>query len=291
MADRRIQDRRVQNRRTNSRKRVMKGATIAYSNGKLTLPCVVRDFSQTGARLQIHPEQRVPNSFDLIVELDGIEVSCQLVWKKGEFAAVKFLTEPKKSLPKRQQIISPYSEKEKVSIRRLGKIDKAENISEPAEIKKTSHLRRTAVDPIHQHSIPILIAEDDPDDRYLIASAFDESEFNHEIIFAKDGEELLKYMRAEVPYTHRKLPGLILLDLNMPRVDGRTALCQLKADVAFRHIPVVVLTTSTAEEDIRKSYDLGVSAYVPKPGSYNDLVDLIETLNQYWTRFSLLPAA
>jgi CheY-like chemotaxis protein len=79
--------------------------------------------------------------------------------------------------------------------------------------------------------------------------------------------------------------------LNMPRMDGRTALMHMKADRAFRRIPVIVLTTSTAEEDIQQTYDLGVSAYIPKPGSYSELLELVESLNSYWMRFVALPAA
>lgn len=140
-------------------------------------------------------------------------------------------------------------------------------------------------------AIPILIAEDDPDDRMLMQDAFSESAFAHPLAFVQNGEELLKYMRAEGAYTDRAFPGLILLDLNMPKMDGRTALMHLKTDSAFKRVPVIVLTTSNAEEDIHRTYELGVTAYISKPGSYAGLMQLVESLNGFFGRFVSLPVA
>ena len=278
-------------RRSHSRKRVLKGAVISYSHGNMSLPCVVRDISDTGARIQLHPDQRIPDRFKLVVELDGMEVDGMVVWRNGEQAAVNFESQPRFISPKRLQIVSNFAEEAEPKTKLLNN----------AHQESVSHLQAqdcevVATDPIeHSHPssghLPILIAEDDPDDRYLIESAFGESKFDHTIDFVENGEELLHYMNAEGHYSSRNLPSLILLDLNMPKIDGRTAMMQLKADRAFRKIPIIVLTTSTAEEDIQRSYDLGVSAYIPKPSSHEELVDLISVMNSYWATFALLPNA
>jgi CheY-like chemotaxis protein len=141
--------------------------------------------------------------------------------------------------------------------------------------------------------IVILMAEDDADDRLLVRDAFEESRLLNELRFVEDGEELLDYLRGEGRYTDRAnapRPGLILLDLNMPRKDGREALREIKADADLRRIPVVVMTTSKAEEDIFRSYDLGASSYISKPVTFERLVDLIKTLGQYWIEFVELPS-
>ena len=139
-------------------------------------------------------------------------------------------------------------------------------------------------------SIPIVIADDDYDDRMMFEDAFRESDFQHPITFVENGEELLKHLHGAAPYQDRELPGLILLDLNMPRMDGRTALMHIKADAKLRRIPVIVLTTSNADDDIQRTYDLGVSAFIAKPSSFEGLKELVEALNNYWLRFVSLPA-
>jgi two-component system response regulator len=138
----------------------------------------------------------------------------------------------------------------------------------------------------------IVIADDDADDRMLIDDAFKETRLVNPIDFVVDGEELLEYLRGEGKFTHRKgkpHPGLILLDLNMPRMDGRTVLKHLKADPELRRIPVVVLTTSKAEEDILRTYDLGVSSFIAKPVTFDGLVDVVRTLKHYWIEIVELP--
>ena len=113
--------------------------------------------------------------------------------------------------------------------------------------------------------ITILLADDDPDDRKLTQDAFVENRLVNVLHCVEDGEELMEYLRRQGRYVDQKdapLPGLILLDLNMPRKDGREALKEIKADPELRRIPIVVLTTSKAEEDILRTYDLGVNSYV-----------------------------
>jgi len=133
--------------------------------------------------------------------------------------------------------------------------------------------------------ITILMADDDPEDRMLAKDALEESHLANEIEFVEDGEELMDYLCRLGKYQELKgspLPGLILLDLNMPRKDGREALAEIKADPVLKRIPVVILTTSKAEEDILRTYDLGVSGFVVKPVAFEGLVRVMKTLVQYW---------
>ena len=142
-------------------------------------------------------------------------------------------------------------------------------------------------------SISILIADDDADDRMLIDDAFRESRLSNPLKFVENGEELLHYLRGQGKFAGRNMddmPKLILLDLNMPKMDGRTALKHLKADPELRRIPVVVLTTSKAEEDILRTYDLGVSSFITKPVTFQGLVDVVRALNTYWIQIVELPA-
>lgn len=140
--------------------------------------------------------------------------------------------------------------------------------------------------------VVILMAEDDPDDRLLSKEALDEAHLVNELRFVEDGEELMDYLCRRGKYSNPALsprPGLILLDLNMPRKDGREALEEIKESQDLRRIPVVVLTTSKAEEDILRSYDLGVSGYVTKPVTLEELIVVMKTLGQYWFEIVELP--
>ena len=140
--------------------------------------------------------------------------------------------------------------------------------------------------------ITILMADDDADDRRLTQEAFEEARLINDVRFVENGEQLLDYLRrtgAYAPPAEAPRPGLILLDLNMPRKDGRTVLKELKGDPDLRQIPVVVLTTSKADEDIYKSYDLGVNSYIVKPVTFEALVDILQTLEKYWFEIVELP--
>ena len=140
--------------------------------------------------------------------------------------------------------------------------------------------------------ITILIADDDPDDRLLIEDAFLESKLQNERRFVSDGVELIDYLTRRDKYSdpdEAPWPGVILLDLNMPRMDGREALSVIKADPKLRQIPVVVLTTSKAEEDILRSYDLGVNSFVTKPVTFEGLVEVVKVLSSYWLQIVELP--
>lgn len=137
----------------------------------------------------------------------------------------------------------------------------------------------------HPSLVTILMADDDPDDRLLTRDAFSTARVRNDLRFVEDGEELLEYLRRQgryAPPADAPRPGIILLDLNMPRLDGREALRELKSDPDLRRIPVVVLTTSNAEQDILRSYDLGANSYITKPVTFAALVDVVSTLGRYW---------
>lgn len=140
--------------------------------------------------------------------------------------------------------------------------------------------------------ITILMADDDPDDRQLTKEALEEGRLINDIRFVENGEELMDYLHKRgkyAPPVEAPRPGLILLDLNMPRKDGRTVLKEIKGDPALRTIPVVVLTTSKADEDVYRSYDLGVNSYIVKPVTFEALVDILQTLEKYWFEIVELP--
>ena len=141
--------------------------------------------------------------------------------------------------------------------------------------------------------IIILYADDDAEDRMLVQDAWRESRLRNELHFVENGEELLQYLRREGQFARlagQSLPGLILLDLNMPKKDGREALREIKADPALRAIPIVVLTTSRAEEDILRAYGLGVSSFVVKPVTFQSLVEITSALQRWWFEIVELPA-
>lgn len=138
----------------------------------------------------------------------------------------------------------------------------------------------------------ILMAEDDEDDYVIARDVFADHRIVNELKWVKDGRELLDYLRRKGKYADPKDspdPALILLDLNMPRMDGREALGELKSDPKLKRIPVVVLTTSKAEEDIVRSYDLGVNSFIQKPVDFNQFVEVVRTLTQYWLQLVQLP--
>ncbi len=140
--------------------------------------------------------------------------------------------------------------------------------------------------------IVILLADDDEDDCLLCQDAMEESRVRNDLRTVHDGVELLEYLRREGRFadpTESPRPGVILLDLNMPRKDGREALEEIKADPELRRIPVVVMTTSKEEEDILRSYDLGASGFVTKPVTFEGLVEVMRGLGRYWIEIVELP--
>ncbi len=134
-------------------------------------------------------------------------------------------------------------------------------------------------------SMTILSAEDDPDDCLLVEEAFQESGQPNQLYFVQDGIALMQYLRRQGSYTDPMIaprPDLILLDLKMPGMDGRESLAKIKADPDLRSIPVVVLTTSSAEEDVLQTYELGGAGFISKPDTFQGMLDVVKCLNQYW---------
>ena len=133
--------------------------------------------------------------------------------------------------------------------------------------------------------ITILMADDDDEDRMMAKKAWDNSRLANDLRFVEDGEELMEYLGRRGEYADpasSPRPGLILLDLNMPKMDGREALREIKSTPELRRIPIVVLTTSKAEEDIFRSYDLGANSFISKPVTFDRRVAIIQQIGTYW---------
>ena len=144
----------------------------------------------------------------------------------------------------------------------------------------------------HRSPLVILLTDDDEEDLQMTVEALRESRLGNDVRTTRDGEELMDYLLRRGRYadpSEAPTPGLILLDLNMPRKDGREALAEIKANPDLRRIPVIVLTTSKAEEDIFRSYDLGVSSFITKPVTFAGLVEAMKVLSQYWFEIVELP--
>ena len=144
---------------------------------------------------------------------------------------------------------------------------------------------------LKKEAITILMADDDDDDFLLTKKALEESKLANKLVRVKDGEELIDYLKQRGEYEGKDIarPGMILLDLNMPRKDGREALKEIKADESLRDIPVVIFTTSKAEEDIYRSYQLGSNSFITKPVTFDKLVRVITALGSYWFKIVKLP--
>jgi len=141
-------------------------------------------------------------------------------------------------------------------------------------------------------TIPILIADDDDEDRMLVQDAIEESRLPNPLHFVVDGQEVMDYLLNIGKFSDKEkypAPGLVLLDLNMPKKDGREVLREIKNTKSLRSIPIIVLTTSKAEEDILRTYDLGVNSYITKPATFNGLVEIIRNLGKYWFEIVSIP--
>lgn len=146
----------------------------------------------------------------------------------------------------------------------------------------------------HLKPIMILMADDDEDDRLMVKEAWEDSRLANGLRFVEDGLELMDYLYSRGKYANEgsaPSPGIILLDLNMPKKNGFEALQEIKADPDLRRIPIIVLTTSKEEEDIFRSYDLGVSGFITKPVSLEGLAEVLKSLKNYWFEIVELPIA
>ncbi len=148
-------------------------------------------------------------------------------------------------------------------------------------------------EPQERRPLTILMADDDKEDCRLSQEALNDARLLNDMRFVYDGAELMDYLRQRGDYgeggREAPEPGIILLDLNMPKMDGREALAEIKADPELRSIPVVVLTTSKAEEDILRSYDLGANSFITKPVTFTGLVEVMQGLSRYWFEIVALP--
>lgn len=141
---------------------------------------------------------------------------------------------------------------------------------------------------------PILIAEDDADDRYLLQTAFTEIGYPEKIDFVENGIEVLNYLDdiyASNSIEDKALPGFILLDLNMPKKDGREVLKELKQHPVFKKIPVIVFTTTKNEIEIKRCYELGANSYIVKPISFDALLKVVENIRSFWFQTASIPVS
>lgn len=137
--------------------------------------------------------------------------------------------------------------------------------------------------------IDVLLVEDDPGDALMTQEAFEHHKIRNQLHVVRDGVEALEFLRREGQYEDAPRPGLILLDLNLPKMDGREVLAEIKADEALRPIPVVVLTTSEAEEDILRSYNLHANAYVTKPVDFDRFIEVVRQIDDFFVTVVKLP--
>ena len=135
----------------------------------------------------------------------------------------------------------------------------------------------------------VLLVEDNPGDVRLTQEAFKEAKMSINLDVTMDGAEAIKFLRKEAPYEDTVIPDLILLDLNLPKKDGREVLKEIKTDDMLKRIPVVVLTTSNAEQDIMKSYNLHVNSYINKPVDFEKFFDIIQKIEEFWLSTAILP--
>jgi chemotaxis family two-component system response regulator Rcp1 len=142
---------------------------------------------------------------------------------------------------------------------------------------------------LHPSPVEILLVEDNPGDIRLLQEAFKEGGLMCRLNITRDGEQAMAYLRNEGPYAQSPRPRLILLDLNMPRMDGRELLAEIKSERKFSRIPVMILSTSTDQEDIQRAYDLHANCYVPKPSDLDSLVQLSKVIERFWLNAALLP--
>ena len=137
--------------------------------------------------------------------------------------------------------------------------------------------------------VEILLVEDNPGDYRLTQEALREGKVYSTLHWAKDGVEALEFLRRQGPHANAPRPDIILLDLNLPKKDGRQVLSEIKSDEALRPIPVVILTTSQAEEDVLRSYDLHANCYVTKPVDLEKFITVVQSIDRFWLTIATLP--
>jgi len=281
------------------RRRVIKGGTIAFNQRRLTYPCVVRDLSASGARLHVDSPDEIPNTFDLLIELDGFESQCETIWREGKQIGVRFLAEPRISAPKRKQVVMSPDRSPTTSIRLARRPDHYDPPpTRPSAADSDSDVDRPRQEPSREiHATPpaavapavpgnpIVIAESDEGGRRMFQEAFQLDSLSPPYEFVGDGRELQQYLAREDRFSDKPRPGMVLLDFDMPHMDGMAALLQIKTTPSLQSIPVVVMTGANDDNAIEKTYGLGVGYYVTKPRTLDDMIGVTKTLTQFWKNF------
>lgn len=229
----------------------VRGGTIHFGGAHFQVPCIVKELAATRARLHVFAPHKLPETFRLRVELDREDLDCTILARGDKTVDV--------------------------SVRRP-------SVRAQSAAAHSPHAGGAIAPMVH-----LWTAEDDEDDRRMLAEAFDDSACGCELTFFGDGAALIERLSGAVGASPDKQPALILLDLNMPRMDGRTALSHIRSNPGLKHIPVVVFTTSNSEADIMSTYTLGVSAYIAKPSRHEELVDVVRFLSSYWNGHIRLP--
>ena len=201
-------------------------------------------------------------------------------------AGIKFTSEIEYATPKRIQSFSVPGSGKSVSLR---KQNQSHSLDARNGVRENEQRTITPLAQNNARDFWVFVAEDDPDDRMLIKEAFEESGHDVRIRFFDNGKDLVDFLTSDTEFLRRPSPGIILLDLNMPIMDGRATLKQLKAQPDTRKIPVIVLTTSNAEDDIESTIECGVSLYLTKPSTFDGLKEIVESLKIYWSGNARIP--
>ncbi|MGE0700166.1 MAG: response regulator [Hyphomicrobiaceae bacterium] len=267
------------------RRRVLKSGTAIFNLRRSTLPCVVREISDDGAKLEVHQGLGLPDQFELRIDLEGLEVGCEVVWRKAYSVGVRFVrplspgTSTARAHRRDEHVGLPAPSARPNAADHVARSPERGNASSQGSSPVPPAEAAPSAPPIH-----ILVADDDADDRMLLQSAFEAGKLASSFSFVGDGLELLRYLKKEPPFENAPMPGFVLLDLNMPKMDGRMALRHIRSNSAMRRLPIIILSDSDNESDIERAYELGVSGYFPKPGTLDDTMDLINTISLYWRR-------
>lgn len=228
---------------------------IHFGGSHFRLPCIVKALSEDATRLHVFGAHRLPDRFWLSVEMMELEAECEIVSRAEKTVTVRFCRTATHS-------------------------DAGRATREVPEAAATT-----------QAAPPRLwVVEDDPDDCALLSDAFRQQKLLCDLKFFSDRAQFLDFLRSSDQLIELSSPALTLLDLNMPRMDGLTTLSVLRSDMRFRHLPVVVFTTSNSEHDIQKTYTLGVTAYITKPSRQDDLNQIVDFITSYWTAGVRFPA-
>ena len=239
---------------------------IHFGDSQVRVPCIVKRVSKDSANIQVFDTGRLPSVFWLSIQELGIHEECQIVEKTKRTATVIF-----------------------------GKAEFHKAISEPLSetASKSGETLIRANDPAPVEGFPKLwVVEDDEDDQFILAEAFRDNNFDCELEFFKDGVEFLEHIKDFELTDQSALNQIIaLIDINMPRMDGITTLANLRQNSMCQNLPVMMFSTSESDDDIRKTYELGISAYLPKPNKQEDIDLVVNFIVNFWKVRVRMPSA